>query len=202
VLVFTVLSWRWHPWNPSTKWSLYLHLVSIVCLLRLAADALPVVLRHRGARRASAAAALAVVALGVGLTASHRRGRADVAFPALVRVGDLVAESSVEKGAVAVDLHPFPAVRYHYEFGSLRGAVEYPRAFLLPLRNKALDSTALCSARWLLSFESIEALERRYPGLRFERDPVARHLLSINSIGPADSPSAPRRSTAPRCASP
>ena len=188
LLVLTVVAWPWHPWEPATKWSLYLRLVSMVCLLRLAADALPWLLSRRAGRLVTTAAALAVVAVGSWRTARHERWRWDVALPALERIGaGLLAEqpdaSGDATGLVAVAVHPMPAVRYHYEFGSLRGRPEYPRVFLLPVGGVDPSSETLCASRWLLSFDSLASLERRYPGFRFREDAVADQLLWVGAAG-------------------
>jgi hypothetical protein len=196
LLVLTALLWRWHPWDPATKWSLYLRLVSTVCLLRIAADLVPRIAREGIGRRAATVGTVGLIALGGWLTATHQRGRWDVAFPALVRLGNGLVGERV--GAVAVDPHPMPAVRYHYEFGALRGRPEYPRAFRLPIGGAELSPEAMCGAGWLLSFAPIEGLQARYPALRFERDPVADQLLRVVPADPsADAPCAARPSGPP-----
>jgi dolichol-phosphate mannosyltransferase len=192
LLLVTIVLWPWHPWAPGTKWSFYLRLVSSVCLLRLVADAFPWLLSRVVARRAAASLAVGVVALGAWLVARHERWRWDVAFPALVRVGDSLVGEGV--GVIAVDPYPMPLVRYHYEFGSLRGRPEYPRAFVLPHGGSPISPEAMCSARWLLSFESIARLQERHPALRFEEDPVADQLLRVV---PRESPATPCGSPSP-----
>ncbi|MEO8505177.1 MAG: glycosyltransferase family 2 protein [Acidobacteriota bacterium] len=177
LLLLTALLWRWHPWEPATKWSLYLRVVSTVCALRLVADGLPHV---RGAlgRRVAAVVALGIVAVGAGLTTERRVERSDVALPALEAIGDGRA-GAMSDGAVAVDVHPYPALRYHYEFGALRGHREYPRVFRLPIDGVEIPRVEMCAARWFLTFDSIPHLEARYPALLFAADPVAPNLLRI-----------------------
>jgi uncharacterized membrane protein len=187
LIVLTAALWPWHPWDPATKWSLYLRLVSIVCVVRLAADLVPSIATRRFARHAFTAASLVLVAFGTARIATHLRGRWDVALPALLRIDDGLAGG--DTSVVAVDLHPLPAVRYHYEFGSLRGRPEYPRVFQLPINNAELPLEAMCRARWLLSFEPVERLAQRYPTLRFDKDPVTTQLLRITPAdGSAGSP--------------
>ena len=194
VLVATVALWRWMPWDPATKWSLALRAVSLVCLLRLAADALPWLLARRAGRRAAAAAAVAAVVFGATLAAGHERWRWDVALPALERLGAL--GDAVADASVALDPHPLPAVRYHYEHGSLRGRGEYPRAFLLDTPGFDPPRATLCAADWYLSFRSLRELSASHPGLAFAEDPVADQLLRVTvedaaAAGCADDPPAP-----------
>ncbi len=176
LLLLTVALWPWHPWHPATKWSLYLRLVSIVCVVRLAADLLPFATARAAGRVAAVAVSLAVAAGGAALAASHHRGRTDVAYPALVYLDSALGGG--DRDAVAVDAHPTPAVRYHYEYGALQGRPEYPQAFQL-WAGGGIGLEQMCRARWLISFESPEALATRYPALRFERDPAAPHLLRV-----------------------
>jgi hypothetical protein len=192
LLVVTIAVWPWHPWEPATKWSLYLRVVSTLCVVRLAAEMLSRLAGRRSLLRAAAVAALGLVTLGAWRVAAHERWRWDVALPALERLGAVLGSADAESaGAVAVDPHPMPAVRYHYELGSLRGRREYPRAFLLPIGGRRLPPEEMCRARFLLSFDSIASLERRYPSLRFEEDPVADQLLRVLPADPAAGPCAP-----------
>jgi hypothetical protein len=193
LLLLTAVVWPWHPWEPATKWSLYLRLVSMVCLLRLAADALPWLLSRPAFRPAALAAALGLLATGAWRAGAHERWRWDVALPALERIGGGLmervenAEGGEAASFVAIDVHSMPAVRYHYELGSLRGRPEYPRAFLLPVGGAEPSAETLCAARWLLSFDSLARLERRYPGFHFEEDAVADQLLWVTAGGAAGS---------------
>jgi len=182
LLLLTAALWRWHPWDPATKWSLYLRLVSLVCIARLAADLMPFITSRATGRVAALAVSLAIVAGGATLAASHRRGRPDVAYPALVHLTTVLSPD--DPAAVAVDAHPTPAVHYHYEHGALRGRPEYPQAFQLWMRD-GIRQEQLCRARWLISFDRPDALAARYPALRFERDPAVPHLWRVLRTGSA-----------------
>jgi hypothetical protein len=155
----------------------------MVCLLRLAADLAPRIALHKIGRHAALAAALLLIGTGAWRAGSHERWRWDVALPALERVGEVFAVDGLAAGAVAVDIHPMPGVRYYYELGSRRGRPEYPRTFAFLAAGT--PEIAICSARWLLSFDSLASLERRYPGYRFEEDAVADQLLWISPADPA-----------------
>ena len=54
VLALSAVLWRWHPWDVTRKWSLYLHALSAVLALRLVADVLASLLppRDPGSRHA------------------------------------------------------------------------------------------------------------------------------------------------------
>jgi hypothetical protein len=176
VLILTAVLWRWHPWDPATKWNLYLHLVSLVCLARLAADVLPTLQRSALGRQAAGVLSIAVIAGGAWLTATYqRRPPWDVALPALHRVTTLLGQP----GKVAVGLNPMPIVRYYYEFGSLRGRPEYPQRFLFPQGGLDLPAETLTEARWFISFDALPRLAERYPTLAFSEDAVADQLLWV-----------------------
>ncbi len=182
VLLLTALLWPWHPWEPATKWSLYLRVVATVCWLRLAADGLPHV-RSAKARRLAAAMAMLLIAVAAVLVTARRQGRPDVPLPVLeaIRDGRL---GVLAEGAVAVDVHPYPSLRYHYEFGALRGRGEYPRVFRLPVDGVEIAPAAMCAARWFLTFDQGPHLEQRYPALRFAADPTVPNLFRVEARDP------------------
>jgi hypothetical protein len=105
-----------YPWNLGQKWSLYLHGVSIVCVLYLASAGWWVARRSRAAP-ALAVAALAVVVIVTMRGASFRRTHwADVS-PALAQLETM----PLRQGSVFVDIHDVPTLRYFYELGPRRG---------------------------------------------------------------------------------
>jgi hypothetical protein len=185
-LLATLALWPWLPWAPATKWSLFLRAVSLVCLVRLAADALPWALARPWLRRTAAVAAVGIVAAGAVLAARHERWHWDVALPALERLAAMRPPPG--DASVAVDVHPYPGLRVHYELGSLRGRPEYPRAFRLHAPGFPPSPADLCAVDWLLSFRPLRELAAEHPGLRFEEDAAADQLLRVSVADPTACP--------------
>ena len=135
VLLLTAALWRWHPWEMRYKWSLYLHALSAVLVLRMAVDLwdwLVVTASRRGlGRRAEAVGAVlaAVVAVGLSfhLTTARRIHGVDLT-PAL----GFIEGQPLGPGSVAVGTHAYPVLRYLAEAGPFRGRLPYPTAFRLP----------------------------------------------------------------------
>ena len=133
ILALSAALWRWHPWEVSQKWSLYLHALSAVLALRILADVLAwMEARERSAgRRARLAGAAVTALLLVGLSlhaAVHQRSRWNDLTAALQHLEGL----PLAPGSVAVEVHPYPTLRYLCEAGPFVGRLPYPAAFRLP----------------------------------------------------------------------
>jgi hypothetical protein len=201
VLALTAALWRWHPWNVSWKWSLYLHALSAVLLLRLLADVLAAMLPPPGAaacvaprRRAAwtAVAALAVAGLSV-LAATQRRVHAFDVTGALRQLEGM----PLAAGSVAVGVHPYPVLRYLCEDGPLVGRLPYPAAFRLPHRGRHPRLIGP-ETRYLIAYESREALARAHPRMAFRADPAwPAHLYAVAPAGGGPGPGSRRRRRGP-----
>ena len=179
--------WRWHPWDVSRKWSLYLHAVSAVLALRLVADVLRSLLPASGApgratpwlRAAwTTVAALAVVGLSLH-AATQRRVHVFDLTGALHRLEG----APLTAGSVAVGVHPYPVLRYLCEYGPFVGRLPYPVAFRMPYRGgpRPLIGT---ETRYLIAYENRETLARTHPGIGFRTDPSwPAHFYAVD---PAD----------------
>lgn len=185
-----------YPWNLGQKWSLYLHGVSIVCVLYLASAGWWVVRRSRAAP-ALAAAALAVAVIVTVRGATFRRAHwADVS-PALAQLDTM----SLRRGSVFVAIHDVPTLRYFYELGPRRGLGPYPEAF----RFERLAETTTIDARkecleYVLSPLDLDALARRLPGVRLSRvpGPASTSLSRIDADSPLPTDCAARGAAWPR----
>jgi hypothetical protein len=184
-LALTAALWPWHPWDVNRKWSLYLHALAAVLLLRLVADVLgsmlpaPGVARHLAPRRRAAwttIAALAVAGLSLQAATQRRVHRLDVtgALRQLERMPTLGV------GSVAVGVHPYPVLRYLCEHGPFAGRLPYPAAFRLPHRGRHRRLIGP-DTRYVIAYESRETLARAHPGIAFLADPAwAAHLYLVN----------------------
>ena len=188
VLLLTAALWRWHPWEIRYKWSLYLHALSAVLVLRMAVDLwdwLVVTASRRGlGRRAEAVgavlAALVAVGLSFHLTTARRIHGADLT-PAL----GFIEGQPLGPGSVAVGTHAYPVLRYLAEAGPFRGRLPYPTAFRLPSWRgpKPLIGP---DTRLMLAYETPAELARLHPGHRFRRDPSwPRHVYLVEPDLPA-----------------
>jgi len=170
VLVLSAGLWWWHPWDVGQKWSLYLHALSAVVVVRLVADVLGWLESRADPGRPAQVAwtVVAVIAIGaLSVNASvHRRVHANDLTAALRHLDGL----SLADGSVAVRPHPYPVLRYLYEHGPFAGRPHYPGAFRLPHRNgpKPLIGPA---TRYLIAYERLAVLQAEYPGVRVLADP-------------------------------
>jgi len=169
-LVLSAGLWRWHPWDVGQKWSLYLHALSAVVVVRLAADVLGWLESRADPGRPAhvtwtVVAVIAIGALSVN-AAVHRRVHANDLTAALRHLDGL----SLADGSVAVRPHPYPVLRYLYEHGPFAGRPHYPGAFRLPHRNgpKPLIGPA---TRYLIAYERLAVLQAEYSGVRVLADP-------------------------------
>jgi hypothetical protein len=187
VLALSAALWRWHPWDVSRKWSLFLHALSAVLILRLAADIaawLRPAIPHPGpraawARRAGPAiAALAIVALSVHAATQRRTHWNDLT--ATLRHLETVP---LAPGSVAVEGHPYPTLRYLCEYGPFVGRLPYPAPFRPP---QGPGSGIGPETRYIIAYVGPEALARLHPGHRFRSEPSwPRHLYRVEpATGP------------------
>jgi hypothetical protein len=187
VLALSAVLWRWHPWDVSRKWSLYLHAVSAVLALRLVADVLGSLLPASGTpgratrwlRAAwTTVAALAVVGLSLH-AATQRRVHAFDLTGALRRLEG----APLTAGSVAVGVHPYPVLRYLCEYGPFVGRLPYPVAFRMPYRGGPRPLIGP-ETRYLIAYENRETLARAHPGIGLRTDPSwPAHFYAVD---PAD----------------
>jgi hypothetical protein len=169
---------RWHPWDVSQKWSLYLHALSAVLALRTVADVL-VWLETRGwaDRRARLAGAVAttLLVLGLGLHAAvHERSRWNDLTAALQYLEGL----SPAPGSVAVEVHAYPTLRYLCEAGPFVGRLPYPAAFRLPSFGGPRPLVAP-GTRYFIGYERPHVLARMHTGFAFRSDPSGPRSLYV-----------------------
>jgi hypothetical protein len=170
VLALSAALWRWHPWDVNRKWSLFLHALSAVMVVRIAAD----VLLWLDARswcgrrvRIARSAIVALLVLGLSLQASTRRRTHEhdlTAVLAQLEREPLGAES------VAVGVHPYPALRYFCEYGPFVGRLPYPGAFRLPYWGGPTPVIGP-RTRYLIAYEPPKLLARMHPGSSVRADP-------------------------------
>jgi hypothetical protein len=182
-LALSAILWRWHPWNVHQKWSLFLHALSAVLLVRLVADVLgwltsgPRAERLARAGRAAAVTGMvtaALVVLGLGVhAATARRTHGNDLTPALAHL----ERESLGAGSVAVGVHPYPTLRYLSEQGPFVGRLPYPAAFRLPHWHGPRPLIGP-ETRYLIAYERPEELPRLHPGLRF-RAAGPRNLYAV-----------------------
>jgi hypothetical protein len=169
-LVLSALFWRWHPWDMAQKWSLWLHALSAVSVVRLAAGALawapaPRLSGAESDARVAAVMVAAVLVLDMRL-ATHRRGG-----NTLVPVLAYLESAAPAAGSVAVDVHWYPTARYFYEYGAFAGSPLYPSAFRFPnwTGPKPLVSS---QTRYLVTPRTLEEARARFKEHKITRDPA------------------------------
>jgi hypothetical protein len=172
VLALSAALWPWHPWDVQQKWSLFLHALSAVLILRLVADiaawrpapsSLP---GRRGewARVAwTTAAALAIVGLSLHAATQRRTHWNDLT--AVLRHLEGVP---LAPGSVAVGVHPYPTLRYLYEYGPFVGRLAYPAAFRPPHEGHPLIDS---ETRYIIAYEGPKDLARLHPAYVFRSEP-------------------------------
>jgi hypothetical protein len=173
-LVLTAALWRYHPWDLARRWNLYLHALSVVCVLRVAA----VVAVRPGWRRTAVAwvSVLALVAASAR-AATYRRHHADQVVDALA----WLAAHPEETGTVAVAVHTLPSVRYLCERERLRGCAGWPARFELPIAGR---EEALAVHRGLaITREGAEAARARLAPARVEAEGLPPNLIRIVQPG-------------------
>jgi protoporphyrinogen oxidase len=130
-ILVSALVWRWHPWDMTQKWSLWLHALSAAAIVRLMSSVLawavpPSASGFETSARLAAVIIVSVLALDLRL-ASYRRGGNDL-IPVLV----YLERARPVRGSVAVDRYWYPTLRYFYEYGPFVSSSLYPSSFRLP----------------------------------------------------------------------
>ena len=169
-LVLSALLWRWHPWDLGQKWSLYLHALSAVVVVRLVADMVDWLESRAVPRRPAhvawtVVAVIAVAALSVNAAVHRRVHKNDLT--AVLRYLDGL---SLAEGSVAVSPHPYPTLRYLYEHGPFAGRPHYPGAFRLPHRNGPKPLIGM-GVTHVITYEKPEVLEKMHPGFTVRAEP-------------------------------
>jgi hypothetical protein len=178
-LALSAALWRWHPWDVSQKWSLYLHALSAVLALRIVADLL-VWLETQGwtGRRARLAGAAGTALLVVGLSlhaAAHERSRWNDLTAALRHLEGV----PLSPGSVAVEVHAYPTLRYLCEAGPFVGRLPYPAAFRLPSFDGPRPLVGP-GTRYFIGYERPHVLARTHAGFDFRSAPSSpRNLYAV-----------------------
>lgn len=184
VLILTAALWKWHPWRMGTQWSSYLSGLSAVMVVLILAEIWWLAACgnepcSRLVQVRSLVMGIAVVMLALCLGTYERKLAYNV-VPAL----NYLTKTKLWRGAVAVDTHSFPQVRYLYEEGSFRRKKHYPKVFRLPHWNGPQpligDRTS-----FLITHYRWERLPDIYPGVIFVRDEsLPPHLYRVAAPAP------------------
>jgi len=180
-LPISLLVWRWHPWDMSAKWSLWLHGLSAVAVVNISAAVLASMpARKTRAGSLTAIVLLAIVALLDIRLASYQRPGWPSLLPELKKLETLEPSSK----SVAVDLLDYPTIRYFYEYGPLVGSHIYPGAFS-NARWYGPQETIDENIRFLVSGRSIEMASRNFAPARIIADPqLPAHLFRVEPTTP------------------
>jgi hypothetical protein len=163
VLVLTALVWPWHPWDIAQKWSLWLHALSTVAVVRLSASLLEYVGPPGSSgwetkRWVTALALFGFLALDLRF-ASYRRPEGNSIQPAL----RYLEGAALTPSAVAVDPAWYPTVRYLYEYGSFAGSRRYPASFRLPNWDGPEPLVSPPQTHYLLTYLSLADAQAAFP---------------------------------------
>jgi hypothetical protein len=168
-VLISALVWRWHPWDMAQKWSLWLHALSSVAIVRLISSVLawaaPVTASaFETDARVTAVMIVGILALDLRLATYRRAG--DDLTPVLA----YLAREAPAPGSVAVDTNSYPTLRYFYEFGPFADSVLYPSAFRLPNWSgpKPLVSS---QTRYLVTPRNLEQARAFFKGYNITGDP-------------------------------
>jgi hypothetical protein len=172
VLVLTVLVWPWHPWDIAQKWSLWLHALSTVAIVRLSASLLdcvgpPASSAWETKGWVTAGALLGFLALDLRF-ASHRRPEGNSVVPALRYLEGI----ALTPGAVAVDPAWYPTVRYLYEYGSFARSRRYPTSFRVPNWNGPKPLVSPRQTLYLITYKSLASARAEFPETTIVDDPA------------------------------
>jgi hypothetical protein len=184
-----------YPWNLGQKWSLYLHAVSIVCVLYLAAAGWWLGRHTRAAPVLATMAMAAAVLLTVRAAIFHRTHWADIS-PALTQLDTM----PLRRSSVFVGIHEIPTVRYFYELGPHRGRGSYPEAFRFQRLGEAepIDARQEC-LQYVVSPLDPATLATRFSGVDVSptRGRSGRSLSRIDADGVLPAHCAARVEAAP-----
>jgi hypothetical protein len=168
-IVISASVWRWHPWDLTQKWSLWLHALSAVASVRLLSAVLkwaapPTASGFETDARLAAVMILGIVALDLRLVTYRREGKS------LVPVLAYLERAAPDPGGVAVDTYWYPTLRYFYEYGEFASSALYPDAFRLPNRSgpKPLVSS---QTRYVVTTRTLEAARSFFKGYNITRGP-------------------------------
>jgi hypothetical protein len=171
----------YYPWNVGRKWSLYLHGISMLCVLYLGAAAWWGGERWRRAPPVAVLVLLVVALLTVRAATYRRVHRADLG-PALARLNTM----ALAPGSVLVTHYEIPTVRYLYELGPFRGDGRYPGVFRFERRaemnaRSPIDAREEC-LEYVVSPAPLDVLATRIPGIRLAPvpGPAPPHLIHID----------------------
>jgi hypothetical protein len=182
-IMISALVWRWHPWDMTQKWSLWLHALSAVAIVRLISSVLAWAAPPRASGFETDARVAAVMIFGI-LTldlrlATYRRGGND-----LTPVLDYLERAAPVPGSVAVDTHWYPTLRYFYEYGPFVGSALYPSAFRLPNWTGPKPLVSL-QTRYLVT-PLAEQARALFKGYEITRDPdLPDQLFRVEPIAAA-----------------
>jgi hypothetical protein len=180
-IMLTALVWRWHPWDITTKWSLWLQALSAVAVVRLVAGLLANFGNTSAGgweenRRIAALTLAAILALDLRM-ALYRRPLWPTFVPALA----YLEQASPPPESVAADVYSYPTIRYFYEYGSFASSRLYPASFRLPYWNgpKPLVTE---QTRYLLTGMTLASASRMF-GKDHPRFESSRSAFSGGSVG-------------------
>jgi len=178
-LLISLLAWRWHPWDMSAKWSLWLQGLSAVAVVKVSAAALATL-----TVRFTKVGGLIGLMLLVGVAvldirlATYQRSGWPSLIPELKKLESLAPSSE----SVAIDLHDYPTARYFYEYGPLAGSDIYPRVFSSSYWYGSQPNVNQ-NIRFLVSGRSIEAATKYFAPVRIVADPeLPPHLFRVEPV--------------------
>jgi hypothetical protein len=183
-IVISALVWRWHPWDMTQKWSLWLHALSAVAIVRLISSVLawaapPSASAFETDARLAAVVGVGVLALDLRLATYRRAGNN------LVPVLAFLERAAPAPGSIAVEIHWYPTLRYFYEYGAFAGSPLYPSAFRLPnwTGPKPLVYPQTC---YLVTPRTLEQARAFFKGYNITRDPdLPDQLFRVEPIAAA-----------------
>lgn len=168
-IVISALAWRWHPWDLTQKWSLWLHALSAMAIVRLSSGVLariapPTASGFETDARFSAVMLVGILAIDLRLATYRRSGGS------LTPVLAYLERAAPAPGSVAVDTHWYPTLRYFYEYGAFADSTVYPSSFRLPnwTGPKPLVSS---QTRFLVTTWTLEGARSFFKGYNITRGP-------------------------------
>ena len=176
-LLISLLAWRWHPWDMSAKWSLWLQGCSAVAVVKVFAAALAnLTVRSTKVGGLIGLVLVAGVALlNLRLATYQRSG-----WPSLIPEAEETRRSGARLGIGGdPDLQDYPTVCYFYEYGPLAGSDIYPRVFSGSYWYGSQHNINQ-NIRFLISGRKIEAAKAYFAPVRIVADPqLPPHLFRV-----------------------